>query len=303
MAEQLKEKAPTLMAERLPYHPAFEERFGVDRAKWRALIDAIFPTAKTTEGVLLAMTYCKARGLDLFKRPVHVVPMYNSALGREVETVWPGIGELRTTAHRTGLYAGCDETQFGPMVENEQFTAVKEMKSGSKKLNATVSYPEWAQVTVYRLIAGQRVPFAGPRVYWKENYSGAMGTTVPNARWCRAPRQMIEKVAEAAALRKAFPEECGEYTAEEMEGKVMAADGAVEASFTVGDAGEKKVSASEDLAARMKKRGKKDEAPETVEPQPEPAAAAEAEDDALAGELELIEGFESEKQPELIPAK
>jgi hypothetical protein len=40
--------------------------------------------------------------------------------------------------------------------------------------------------------------------------------------WCRRPFGQIEKCAEAAALRRAFPEEIGnEYTAEEMEGHAL----------------------------------------------------------------------------------
>ncbi len=43
---------------------------------------------------------------------------------------------------------------------------------------------------------------------------------VANARWTRAPRQMLAKCTEAAGLREAFPEEIGgEPTAEEMDGQ------------------------------------------------------------------------------------
>jgi hypothetical protein len=55
------------------------------------------------------------RGLDPFKRPVHIVPVWNSSLGREVETVWPSINELETTAARTGAWAGIDPPDFGPL--------------------------------------------------------------------------------------------------------------------------------------------------------------------------------------------
>jgi hypothetical protein len=72
--------AVAIAAPRLPYHPGFAERFGVDQTAWRALVEAIYPSAQTVEGVLLALSYCKARGLDPFKRPVHVVPIWNSKL-------------------------------------------------------------------------------------------------------------------------------------------------------------------------------------------------------------------------------
>ena len=218
MAEANHEKAVALAPERLPYHPSVQERFGIDRASWRALVDAVFPAAKTPESVILALSYCRARKLDPFKRPVHIVPMWSSALRQEVETVWPGIGELRTTACRTQGYAGIDPATFGPEVER----TFSDVDSKSQRVTATVTYPEWCQVTVYRVVGGQRVAFAGPRVRWTETFSARGKAKVPNDRWARAPYQMIEKVAEAAALRRAFPEEVGEVmTADEMEGRVL----------------------------------------------------------------------------------
>lgn len=197
---------------RLPYHPALSERFGVDRASWRALIDAVFPSAKTTDAVVLALSYCKARKLDPFKRVVHIVPVWDNEKRGYVETVWPGIAEHRTTAFRTKQYAGAEAAQFGPTVEKN----FKGMMKGDRPVEATVKFPEWAQLTVFRMIDGQRVPMPGPRVYWLETYSRMGRTEVPNDRWQRAPFQMIEKCAEAAALRRAFPEELGdEQTVEE----------------------------------------------------------------------------------------
>jgi len=90
---------------------------GLDPAIWQVLVESIFPSAKTVEGVLLAVRYCQARGLDIMKRPVHVVPMWNRTLAREVETVWPGIAEVQTTASRTGQWADMDSARFGPEVE------------------------------------------------------------------------------------------------------------------------------------------------------------------------------------------
>ena len=102
---------------RLPYHPAFEERFAIDRGRWQVLTESIFPSARSVDSIAMALNYCKARGLDVMKRPVNIVPMWNSDLRKEVETVWPGLAEVRITAHRTGQYAGIDECVFGPDVE------------------------------------------------------------------------------------------------------------------------------------------------------------------------------------------
>jgi phage recombination protein Bet len=197
---------PAIANPRLPYHPAIKEKFGIDQAGWRALVEAIFPTATSIDSVIMALSYCKARNLDPFKRNVHIVPVWNKQLGRLVDTVWPGIGELRTTAFRTKEYAGRSDTLFGTDITQQ---------IGSK----TITFPEWAQVTVYRIIKDQRVAFAGPRVYWIETYATVKrDDDTPNEMWSNRPRGQIDKCAEAAALRGAFPEECGgDYIPEEVQ--------------------------------------------------------------------------------------
>jgi phage recombination protein Bet len=171
-------------------------------------VDAVFPSAKTTEAVELALAYCRARNLDPFKRPVHIVPIWDSKRGAEVETVWPGIGELRTTAARTGQLAGCDEATFGPEM-TRTFKGTTGKGQYAKDVEKTVTFPEWCQVVLYRLVGGQRMPFPGPKVRWLETYATMGQTDVPNEMWATRPYGQIEKCAEAAALRRAFPEEVG----------------------------------------------------------------------------------------------
>ena len=195
---------------RLPYDSRIEERFGIDVGGWRALTDAIFPSASSTEAIILALSYCKARKLDPFKKPVQIVPMWDEKRKAMVDTVWPGIGELRTTAFRTGQYAGRDAAVFGDL-------HMKDL--GEAK---AVKFPEWCEIVVYRTIGGARAPFHGPRVHWLETYATKRDKLTPNAMWSKRPNGQLEKCAEAAALRAAFPEELGnEYAAEEMEGKVI----------------------------------------------------------------------------------
>lgn len=196
------------------------ELSGIDPGKWRVLCEATFPSAKTPQAIMMAVDYCRARGLDVFKKPVHIVPMWNTALGREVETVWPGINEVQITAARTGKWAGMDAPVWGAMVTNS-FSGTRRAKGGSESVQVTVEYPEWCSVTVYRMIDGVRCAFTEP-VYWLEAYSRAGGTRseLPTDMWIKRPHGQLHKVAKAAALRAAFPEE-GEYTAEEMEGKEL----------------------------------------------------------------------------------
>lgn len=211
---------------RLPWHDQIEKSFGdigVTKSTWKALIDAVFPAAKSIDSVILALSYCKARKLDPFKRPVHIVPVWDSDKRGYVDTVWPGISEIRTTAVRTGNYAGCDAAVFGPDATR---TFVGEVGKDKTKREVTLTFPEWAQVTVYRMIEGKRVAITGPRVYWEETYATIGRSELPNAMWERRKRGQLEKCAEAAALRRAFPEELGsEYSAEEMEGSELYSSG------------------------------------------------------------------------------
>lgn len=177
----------------------------VDTDTWNTLQNTIFPNAHPSS-ILMAIDYCRARKLDILKKPVHIVPMPykdgNDWKSRDV--VMPGINEVRTTAMRTGQYAGADKPEWGPTVEY---------------LGRSV--PESCTYTVYRFMHGQKVPWPAT-VYFEE----ACGTTTDyktkvkklNAMWERRPRGQLEKCAEAAALRKAFPEEVGnEYVPEEMQ--------------------------------------------------------------------------------------
>jgi hypothetical protein len=81
-----------------------------------------------------------------------------------------------------------------------------------------VTFPEWAEVTVYRITQGVRAGYTAT-VYWLETYGTIGGSDLPNAMWEHRARGQIDKCAEAAALRMAFPEELSEPTAEEMEGQ------------------------------------------------------------------------------------
>ena len=210
---------------RLPYIEAFADGFGIDNIRWKVLIDTVFPAAKTVDSIAMALSYCKQRNLDPFKRPVHIVPMWSSEKRAMVETVWPGISELRTTAARTGEYAGCDAAEFGPTIKRE-FKGTAEVWENKQKIERdialTVEFPEWCQITVHRVIKGQRASFVSPKVYWTESYAKRGKADVPNDMWCKRPFGQLEKCAEAAGLRRAFPEEIGnEYTAEEMEGQTL----------------------------------------------------------------------------------
>lgn len=204
-----------------------EENYGIDPDQWAVLVDATFPSAATTQGVLMALAYCKQRNLDPFRKCIHIVPMETkdrNGSKRTIETIWPGIGELRITAQRQNDFAGWDDCEFGPDIEFSGHAKVQKWVKGKPNGWENVQWkgivPEWAQFSVYKMIHGQRIRLPGPRVYFMETYApvGRFNHS-PNERWCRAPRQMIEKCAEAAALRRGWPDVFGdEMSFEEVEG-------------------------------------------------------------------------------------
>lgn len=171
---------------------ALTER-NIDTAVWTTLQNSVFPGAKD-ESILLAVDYCKARKLDILKKPCHIVPMSvtDAKTGNKNwrDVIMPGIYEQRITAFRTGQMAGQDEPVFGDTVT---FRGVEA--------------PEWCRVTVYRFINNERCAFSHT-----EYFSEACATTKegkPNSMWSKRPRGQLAKCAEAGALRKAFPDELG----------------------------------------------------------------------------------------------
>lgn len=208
------------------------EKYGIDPDQWEVLVNATFPAAKSTESVLMALAYCKQRNLDIFRKPIHLVPMETTIGGQKVtiDTVWPGIGEIRVTAHRQADFFGYDECEFGPLIEFKGEAKVQKWTNGKpngwEKVEWKGMVPEWAQFTVFKLLHGQRIKLPGPKVYFMETYAPVgRWNPSPNERWCRAPRQMLEKCAEAAALRRAWPDVFGdEASFEEMEGRELRSD-------------------------------------------------------------------------------
>ena len=173
----------------------------------QVLQSSLYPGAEPAS-IKMVLGYCKAAGLDPMRKPVHIVPMWDSKARKTRDVTMPGIGLYRTDAARTGEHVGTDEPVFGPMVEYDL--------SGTK-----VTVPEWCKVTVYRLKNGLKCAYTATE-YWIENYATASkDTTAPNTMWRKRGRGQLAKCTEAQALRKGFPEVGNQPTADEMEGKVM----------------------------------------------------------------------------------
>ena len=174
------------------------------------LRSSLYPGAKD-ESIRMALSYCRAAGLDPLQKPVHIVPMWDSKAAAYRDVVMPGIGLYRTQASRTGEAAGVSEPEFGP--------DVTEAIGGQE-----ITFPSWCRVTVFRLLPNGATAQFTAREFWRENYAvkgGREKSIAPNAMWTKRPYGQLAKCAEAQALRKAFPELGAAPTAEEMEGKVI----------------------------------------------------------------------------------
>jgi phage recombination protein Bet len=181
----------------------------ITNPQWHTLSKSLYPGASATS-VLMVIDYCRARNLDPLKKPCHIVPM-QIKVGHDYEwrdVILPGIYELRTTAMRTGLYLGHSKPEYGPETE---FMGVKA--------------PEYCDLVIYRWSEAAQMKAEFPV---RTRFAEVCGTTWDkkvsahkvNARWSKAPVQMLVKCAEAAGLREAFPDELGgQMTVEEMEGQ------------------------------------------------------------------------------------
>jgi phage recombination protein Bet len=149
------------------------------------------PDLSDDELKLFAMVANRS-GLDPFAKQVYAV----KRKGRV--TFQTGIDGYRSIAARTGLYDGQDEPEYGPWIESP------------------FGHPESATVRVYRKGVTRAI---AATAFWDE-YKPADNDFM----WQRMPRVMLAKVAEALALRKAFPYDPEQrqgigadiYTADEM---------------------------------------------------------------------------------------
>ena len=146
----------------------------------------------TPEELRLFAMVANRSGLDPFAKQVYAV----KRKGRV--TFQTGIDGYRSIAARTGLYDGQDEPEYGPWIDG------------------AIGHPESATVRVYRKGVSRAI---AATAFWDE-YKPADNDFM----WVRMPRVMIAKVAEALALRKAFPYDPEQrqgigadlYTADEM---------------------------------------------------------------------------------------
>ncbi len=161
----------------------------------------IAPEATDSE-LQLFLYQCKRTGLDPMARQIYCI--HRKTGNTKKMSVQTSIDGFRVVAERTGLYGG----QSAPIWE--------EGKDG---------YPTKCTISVYKFKGGVRyeaavaVAFFREYVQLKDEWVGGQrtGNKIIGDMWAKMPHTMLAKVAEALALRKAFPQDLsGLYTTDEM---------------------------------------------------------------------------------------
>jgi phage recombination protein Bet len=176
--------------------PVPERRFGNLTAEQVRLLKSTgrFPQDASPDEVAFGLSVAASLHLDPKRKQIRFLRF------RPDEPIEPfvAIDGLQAIAARTGGWAGIDLPKL-------EFA------------NPTDQQPVSASVTVYRMIGGQRCAFSSI-VWWTEAARHRRDGQL-NRPWAEMPRLMLGKVARAAALRMAFPEELsGVYSEEEAPG-------------------------------------------------------------------------------------
>lgn len=144
----------------------------------------IMPPNSSDMELKLFLGYCQRTGLDPFARQIYAMKRAGK-FSAEVS-----IDGLRATAEKTNVYAGNDDPVF--------------VEGDGRPIKATV--------TVWKIVGDLRCPFTAS-ARWDQYYPGEKQGFM----WNKMPHLMLGKVAEALALRKAFPQQLsGLYSTEEM---------------------------------------------------------------------------------------
>jgi phage recombination protein Bet len=145
-------------------------------------VRAVLAPDLTDEELRLFAMVANRSGLDVFAKQLYAV----KRKGRV--TFQTGIDGYRSIAARTGQYDGQDEPEYGPVCECGD--------------NRPAGHPESVTVRVYRKDMSRAIAASAA---WHE-YKPEQGPSgMQDSMWVKMPRVMLAKVAEALALRKAFP--------------------------------------------------------------------------------------------------
>lgn len=170
-------------------------RFSEDQVK---LIKSQILPKGTNDELKLFLYICEKTGLDPFAKQIYAIHRKTKDPNdpkKQIDkmTIQTGIDGYRVIAERSDKYAGQGEPVF------------------IYKTIGKVEVLDCCKVTIYKWgPGGQRYEAATGIAFWMEYAGGDM--------WAKMPHVMLSKVAEANALKKAFPQDlAGLNTSEEMD--------------------------------------------------------------------------------------
>lgn len=165
-----------------------------------ALIKSQIAPKATDSELQLFLYQAKRTGLDPLTRQIYAI---HRACKENVNGAWVWVNKMsiqtsidgfRVIAERSGDYAGQDE----PLFAEEDGKLI------------------YCKVAVYRFRGDVRYRAAVGVAHWAE-YVQTDKENNPSGLWKKMPHNMLAKVAEALALRKAYPQDLsGLYTGDEM---------------------------------------------------------------------------------------
>jgi len=202
MEEKAIRKAPTL---------ASLAPMGIDGRIWVKTLKEQLMSSKDGEPTDAELVYfatvSKSTGLDPAKREIYAIfrnTKQKDGTWKPKMSIQTSIDGFRKVAEESGKYAGSREPEF----EYDPDLKITVNDRGTNKV-----VPNKARVTVIKVIGDK--PYETTRTAnWQDYFPG----DAQGGMWKKLPETMLSKVAEAQALRAAFPNKTtGLYIEEEMQ--------------------------------------------------------------------------------------